>query len=231
MQIAIHLDAAGQPASLNTAGVLCLYEGSGAEWALLEEWPLALPREGGIPAVRAAVEKMVFALAPCTVLISAEVRGYVYSLLQEQHGFSVWKSHGPVAAMLASVCAGEEERLAKLAEAAACCDTIPEGGCGSCGSGRATPISPPPEVVPEDRPDGSRFVDLAAALAADLRHNSRSVLGPILLATPFRPLTIRMDHQPRWLAGTLRQTGLGITEGRRDGGVFVTVTAEEALVA
>jgi Fe-only nitrogenase accessory protein AnfO len=158
------------------------------------------------------------------VLISAEVRGYVYSLLQEQYGFSVWRSTGPVEAMLASVCVGEEER----AREAACCDTKPEAGCGSCGS-KVTAISPPPEVQAEDRPDGSRFIDLAATLAADARHNSRSVLGPVLAAEPFRPLSIRMDHQPRWFARTLRAMGLRFTEDRREGALFVTVTLEKEL--
>ena len=221
MQIALHLDAAGQPVPLNTPGRLVLYEGSGTDWTLVEDWPLELPREGGIPAVRAAVERMVFALAPCTVLISGEVRGYVYSLLQEQYGFSVWRSTGPVEAMLASVFAGEEER----AREAACCDTKPEGGCGGCGS-KVTAIAPPPEVIAEDRPDGSRFVDLAAALASDARHNSRSVLGPILMAEPFRPLTIRMDHPPRWFARAVKAGGLHSTEERRDGALFVTLTLE-----
>lgn len=222
MQIALFLGDTGAPVSLNAPGRLFLYEGSGTDWTLIEEWPLALPREGGIPAVRAAVERMVFALAPCTVLISSEVRGYVYSLLQEQYGFSVWRSTGPVEAMLASVCAGEEER----AREAACCDTKPEAGCGSCG-GKVTAISPPPEVIAEDRPDGSRFVDLAAVLASDARHNSRSVLGPILAAEPFRPLSIRMDHQPRWFARTVRAMGLTFTEERREGALFLIVTAQK----
>ncbi len=222
MQIAVFLDETGAPAPLNAPGRLFLYDGSGTDWALIEDWPLEIPREGGIPAVRAAVERMVFALAPCTVLISAEVRGYVYSLLQEQYGFSVWRSTGPVAAMLASVCAGEEER----ANQAACCDTKPEAGCGSCGS-KVTAISPPPEVVPEDRADGTRFIDLAATLAADARHNSRSVLGPILAAEPFRPLLIRMDHQPRWFARTLRAMGLRFTEERREGALFITVARQK----
>lgn len=224
MQIAVFLDETGAPAPLNAPGRLFLYDGSGTDWALIEDWPLELPRAGGIPAVRAAVERMVFALAPCSVLISGEVRGYVYSLLQEQYGFSVWRSTGPVAAMLASVCAGEEER----ANQAACCDTKPEAGCGSCGS-KVTAISPPPEVVPEDRADGTRFIDLAATLAADARHNSRSVLGPILAAEPFRPLLIRMDHQPRWFARTLRAMGLRFTEDRREGALFITVALEKEL--
>ena len=224
MQIAVFLDETGATAPLNAPGRLFLYDGSGTDWALIEDWPLELPRAGGIPAVRAAVERMVFALAPCSVLISAEVRGYVYSLLQEQYGFSVWRSTGPVAAMLASVCAGEEER----ANQAACCDTKPEAGCGSCGS-KVTAISPPPEVVPEDRADGTRFIDLAATLAADARHNSRSVLGPILAAEPFRPLLIRMDHQPRWFARTLRAMGLRFTEDRREGALFITVALEKEL--
>lgn len=222
MQIALHLDAAGQPAPLSAPGRLVLYEGSGTDWTLVEDWPLELPRDGSIAALRAAVERMVFALAPCTVLISGEVRGYVYSLLQEQYGFSVWRSTGPVEAMLASVSAGEEER----AQQAACCDTKPEAGCGSCGT-KVAAISPPPEVQAEDRPDGSRFLDLAAVLASDARHNSRSVLGPILSAEPFRPLVLRMDHQPRWFARTVKAMGLRFTEERREGALFLTVTAEK----
>ena len=227
MQIALHLDAAGQPVPLNTPGRLFLYEGSGADWTLVEDWPLEIPRAGGIPAVRAAVERMVFALAPCTVLISGEVRGYVYSLLQEQYGFSVWRSTGPVPAMLASVFEGEGERLAQLATAR-CCDTKPEAGCGSCGT-KVTAISPPPEVQAEERPDGSRYLDLAAVLASDARHNSRSVLGPILLDEPFRPLILRMDHTPRWFARAMAAGGLRTTEERRDGALFVTVTPEKEV--
>ncbi|SOC09021.1 Fe-only nitrogenase accessory protein AnfO [Rhodobacter maris] len=222
MQIALYLDDTDTPVSLTEPGRLCLYEGTGQDWALMEEWPVELPRSGGIAGLRAAVEKMVFALAPCTVLISSEVRGYVYALLQEQYGFSVWKSAGSVTAMLTSVEAGEIERLTAQAQAEAC-DCSSQSGCGSCGSARLVAITPPPAVLAEIRPDGSRYVDLARALAEDARHNSRSVLGPILSATPFRPLTIRMDHPPRWLARAVKSLGLERHEERRDGALFITL--------
>lgn len=228
MKIAIHLDDADQPLSLSRPGRLCLYEGTGADWTLVRELPLGLPLDRGIPAVRAAMDQAVQAIQPCQVLVSAEVRGYVYSLLQEQYGFSIWKSAGPVAVMLASVAEAEARRAAEAEQAAACgCATVPAAGCGGCGQARKAPAAPPPEVVPEDGPDGLLHVDLVSVMAADARHNSRSVLGPILAAIPFRPLTIRMDHQPRWFARTLRDLGLRFSEDRRADGLYITVTAEK----
>lgn len=228
MQIAVHLDASGQPASLAEAGRLCLYEQSDTAWTLIEDFPFRLPREEGIPGLRRAIDMAVSALSPCRVLLSNAVNGYAYSLLQEQYGFSVWKSSGSLAEQLAAVVAGEEQRQAE-AQAACGCDSIPASGCGGCGASKTAPIDAPPPVELRENADGSRHLDLIAAMAEDQRRNSRNVLGPLLAQTPFRPLTILMAHQPRWFRRCLNDLDLAFTEERRPDGLFVTVTASEAF--
>lgn len=226
MQIAVHADDSGRPAQLHEPGRLKIYEGEGSDWTLIEDFPFHVPREDGLAGLRWALGKVAEEIAPCRVLLSAEVRGFAYSYLQEQLGFHVWKSDGPLEGQLAAVAEGEE----KLAEEACACDSVPAGGCGGCGSGgRAVPISAPPPPEVEDRPDGSRYLDLAVSLAEDQRRNSMNVLGPLLAEVPFRPIRIRMDHLPRWFRRTVAELDLAYAEEPRDGALFVTVTAKERV--
>ncbi|WP_414896754.1 Fe-only nitrogenase accessory protein AnfO [Rhodovulum sp. YEN HP10] len=223
MQIAVHVDDSGRPLGLHEPGRLRIYQGTGTGWALSSEFPFRLPREEGVAGLRWALGRLADEIAPCRVLLSAEVRGFAYAYLQDQLGFHVWKSEGPLEGQLAAVAEGED----RIATEACACDSVPEGGCGSCGPGGVPDAALPPVPV-EDRADGTRFLDLAAALAGDRRRNSMTVLGPLLAEAPFRPLMVRMDHLPRWFRRSLAERGLAFTEEPRDGVLFVTVTSRES---
>lgn len=225
MKIAAHVDDSGTPVSLSDRGRVRLYDNDGTGWRLVDEFPFVLPDDGSLASLRAALGTLARALGECRVLLSAEVRGFAYSFLQDQLGFHIWRSEGGLTEQLDAVLAGEERRAA---EACACPSGESPSSCGGCGGkSNVISISGPVKVV--DRPDGSRSYDLIAAMAADGQLNSRAALVPLLAETPFRPLEIRLDHLPRWFTARTADLGLGFTEERQGDALVVKVTVKEGV--
>lgn len=199
MKIAAFVDDQGVPVSLYRAGTIQVYEDvrnddgpeparrwqAGARHAFLLEPAMSLEQ------VKAAVADLVAALdADCRLLLSGEIRGLPYSVLQEHYGFRNWKSEGPLEAQLDHLRRRETEIQAKKKYELVL---------------RADQSVPAPVLV-----DGSRghyWIDLRAALDHEANPTSRQILIPFLKAGAFSRLEVLCGHLPRWMAWELTQLG------------------------
>jgi Fe-only nitrogenase accessory protein AnfO len=170
-----------------------------------------------LPEVKSALETMVADLGDdCRTLLSGEIRGLVYSLLQEEHGFRVWRSPGPAAGQLERI-AREDAALAvarkrELDERAfAALFSSPSGGCGgegAVGRRRSKEALRAVQSLTESLGDGHFRLDLAGVLARFKNANSKDVLLPLLEDGGFRRLDISCDHLPRWFERKLADLDL-----------------------
>ncbi|QWT45391.1 Fe-only nitrogenase accessory protein AnfO [Azospira inquinata] len=194
MKIAAYVNSRGNPVSLYEPGALRLYEAENLppappSWRLVREIPFAVDRTMGLPAVKAAVHALGAQLEDCRSLVSGEVRGMIYTVFQEELGFTTWKSTGPLVQQLDSVQAREKEQAAQKRF-----DLISLAG---------KPM-PTPLLIGDPR-EGSFWIDLKEALEHPSGPTSRQILIPFLEKIPFRKLEIVCDHLPKWLAWELER--------------------------
>jgi Fe-only nitrogenase accessory protein AnfO len=224
MKIAVYLDDGGVPISLYEPGALRVYEDddSGA-WHLRAGLPFRLEARmrlgGGLGGVKAAVAGLARALkeeyGDCRVLLSGETRGLPYSLLQEAHGFSTWRSEGDLTRQLDAVRARETEAAARKKYEIVL---------------RAGQPAPAPVLLRDglhDAGGGHYWIDLRTALEHASNPTSRNILIPFLAAGRFGKLAQGIDNEHEqgiaflrlWLAA--RRPAIGRMLSRRahpDGG-------------
>jgi Fe-only nitrogenase accessory protein AnfO len=215
MKIAAYVNRQGEVASLYEAGFLRLYaqiEDNGhRNWHLQQEVPFAIDPAMPLPEVKTAVHTAVAALDDdCHVLVSSEVRGLIYSILQEELQFHTWKSEGPLFQQLDTVQQKEAEQEAKKRF-----DLVALAG---------KPV-PAPMLIGDPRA-GNFWIDLKEALEHESRPTSREILIPFLERGRFRQLEILCDHLPKWMSWELERLDMSAESEEIDAtgrGVRVTV--------
>lgn len=193
MRIACYLDAQGRPASLYRSGRVHLFEEVDGRWRECGRFAFHLDHGMSLAAVKDALARLAAALDPgCRVLLSDEVRGLPYSLLQEQYGFRVWKSDGALEQQLAEVREHEDRARARRKYEIVL---------------RASQPVPSPVRLADGRP-GHYWIDLRAALEHHSNPTSRNILIPFLAAGQFVKLEVLCDHLPKWMAWELERMDL-----------------------
>jgi Fe-only nitrogenase accessory protein AnfO len=216
MKIAVHVNQQEQVASLYEAGFLQLYEKNIAtdpdNWRATAEIAFAIDADMPLPLVKAAIHVAWAELGDCTLLVSAEVRGMIYSVLQEELGVHTWKSEGPLLQQLDMVWQKQAEQEAKRRF-----ELVSLAG----------KLSPAPMLV-GDPQAGHFWIDLKDALAHESAQTSRQILIPFLSSGRFRKLEILCDHLPKWLSWELERLNLSAESEDIDAtssGLRVTVYA------
>jgi Fe-only nitrogenase accessory protein AnfO len=234
MKIAAYIDADGALASVYEPGVLRLYDNASGQWQSFGESPFAIRTDMTLAEVKTALRAAVAWMDGCTVLLSAEIRGLVYSLLQEENGFRVWKAQGAPESMLDQI-ARQDAELARqrkqeaVERAFAAAFSSPSGGCGGGGGGgrrRSGEALRAVRSLTESLGEERYRIDLAAILAKYKNANSMDVLIPLLEEMRFRSLEIRCDHLPRWFAQKLADLGLAAEIEHGAGGVRALVSPQ-----
>ncbi|GAB6037578.1 Fe-only nitrogenase accessory protein AnfO [Fundidesulfovibrio butyratiphilus] len=229
MRIATSVDDQERVASVYEVGRLLLYDNADGAWAAVREIAFAIRPDMGLAEAKASVRAAAAQLEGCSVFLSSEARGFVPAILQEDFGFHIWKSEGPLRDQLDFVAAKEAERTAappppvRLEEGWGCAC---QGGRG--GGPRLKRTRPPEETVSCPAIDrvgeGHYRIDLASALDKDPRLNSRMVLVPILEGSRFARLEIVCDHVPRWLPAAVADLNLKAEYTDTEQGVTVDVS-------
>lgn len=203
MRIAVYLDAASTLVSLYEPGTIHLYDDASGSWQDTQTVAFAFRPGMSILETKVAIKHMAAQLRDCRVLLSGDLRGMVYSVLQEELGYHTWKSEGSLLEQLATVADKEVGYAAELAAAAAAeaaAPKVPISGCGGGGGGRGG--GPQKHKLPAPQAElieqGHYRIDLAQVMARDPNLNSRLALIPIMESTPFQKLEILCDHLPRW---------------------------------
>jgi len=199
MKILCHLDDQQQPLSLYRPGWLHVFENMDVsaegqpQWKDCSQLPFRIDENMSLAATRAVLADAVAALDPaCRVLLSNEVRGLPYSLLQEEYGFRVWKSEGTLNRQLDDVHAHEEKARAERKFEIVV---------------RANQPVPAPVLIAGGLP-GHYWIDLRAALDHHSNPTSRAILLPFLAAGLFVKLEVLCDHLPKWMAWELKRMDL-----------------------
>ncbi|TWH75804.1 Fe-only nitrogenase accessory protein AnfO [Azomonas agilis] len=219
MKIAVCVDSNGNMAGLYAGASLHLYEREQeALWQLTRQVPINISAEMDIAAVKNVLYTAVAELEGCKILLSTEVRGLLYSILQEEMGFTTWKSKGDLQEQLNQVAQNDPSWVKQLAEAAAEAKRLAEEALASCCGGggvggrkkRSSSCSdnatqlPQPECVAE----GLYRFDLEGTLAKHEHFNSQQLLIPFLENTRFQELEVLCGHVPRWLNKKLEELSL-----------------------
>ncbi|MGP9811994.1 Fe-only nitrogenase accessory protein AnfO [Rhodopseudomonas sp. NSM] len=217
MKIAAYIDGQDQLVSLYQPGQFCIYEGSGADWTMVQTTAFTLDESLSLAAIKTALASAVAKFDGCEVLLSGGIKGFPYAYLQEEFGFRIWKSEGPLAEQLAGVEQHERERAEQQRSSSACAVAA---GCasGACGGGRSRRVAAAPAgiavestaMAAEDLGGGHLRIDLVAAMRAAAKLNSRQVLLPILEGAAFERLDIICDHLPRWFEAKLGEMNLKV---------------------
>lgn len=218
MKIAVCVDSDGNMTGLYEGASLRLYEREHeAVWQLTRQVPMGISTEMDIAAVKCVLRGAVAELEGCKILLSTEVRGLLYSILQEEMGFTTWKSQGDLQDQLDQVAQNDPGWVKQLADAAAeakrLAEEAPASCCGGGGGGRkkrpascsdnATQL-PQPECVAE----GLYRFDLEDILSKHEHFNSQQLLIPFLENTQFQELEVLCGHVPRWLNKKLDELNL-----------------------
>ena len=216
MKIAVHVNHQDEVASLYEAGFLRLYEKNIAEdhdiWRATAEIAFAIDADMPLSLVKAAIHAAWAELGDCTLLVSAEVRGMIYSVLQEELGVHTWKSEGPLLQQLDMVSQKQTEQEAKRRF-----ELVNLAG----------KLAPAPMRV-GDPQAGHFWIDLKEALAHESAQTSRQILIPFLSSGRFCKLEILCDHLPKWLSWELERLNLSAESEDIDAtsaGLRVTVYA------
>ena len=118
-----------------------------------QEIAFAVDDSTSLAAVKAALASAIAQFDGCDVLLSGSVKGFLYSFLQEEFGFRIWKSEGSLLEQLAGVeqrerrarRTGTPSRRKSCAAAAGCAS-------GGCGGGRARRAAAAPVgTAPDER--------------------------------------------------------------------------------
>jgi len=212
MRIATYVDEqSGELKSLYESGIFRIHDNVSGTWCPVQSVTFSAVLPGmRIGDIKQALKVAVAEFIDCKVILSAEVRGMIYSVLQEELGFRTWKSTGSLLEQLdtvAQIDVAFAEQQAIEAAAAAKAPKVRVGGCGA-GGGQWRPKqkTAPPEA--ERIADGHYRIDLADVLARDPNLNSRLALIPIMENTPFQKLEILCDHVPRWFSQKLTALNL-----------------------
>jgi Fe-only nitrogenase accessory protein AnfO len=197
MKVAAYLNANGVPVSLYHEGMLYVYEEDAERdascWLLNRTLPFVLDSVMSLAQVKASVAGVVDALGQeCRVLLSGEVRGLPYSVLQEQYEFRTWKSEGEVQQQLDFV----RDREAEL-----CMQRKFELVLND------SQQMPAPILVAGGGP-GHYWIDLRAALEHVSNPTSRNILIPFFKGGRFTKLEILCGHLPKWMAWEIEQLDL-----------------------
>ncbi len=208
MKIATYIDEDGNLCNLYAKGHVRLYDDAAGAWEATRDVPFEVRPDMRLAAVKSALRQLVVQLGDCRVLVSGEVRGLIYSLLQEEMGFHIWKSQGPVLERLDIVAGQEADRIARQQQAAITQAAEANANCslGCCGKkGGASRSACGPTAAPslERIGNGHYRIDLARVLQSDPNLNSRQVLIPVMEETVFETLEILCDHVPRWFSRAL----------------------------
>lgn len=210
MKIATYVDHAGEIANVYERGVVRVYDDTTGAWRLIREIPFEITLDMSLAEVKAVLHTAVAQLDDCRTFLSGEVRGLIYSLLQEESGFRVWKSRGQPEAQLDQIARQDAElavnREKEAAERAfAALFSSPSGGCGGggCGGGggsrkRSGEALRAIQSMTETLGDGHVRINLSDILSRYKNANSMDVLVPLLEDGRFRSLEILCDHLPRW---------------------------------
>lgn len=196
MKIAVSFNQQGEIGNLYEPGNIRLYlqvEQAGRKsWVFERQIPFMLASGTGLAATKAAIHAAAAQLGDCRVLIASEVRGMIYSVLQEELDFHTWKSSGSLTEQLDSVCRKEQEQQArKRYELVAL-------------AGQRIP-APMIKGLPQA---GCFWIDLKEALNHESGSTSRQILIPFLQRGQFRKLEIVCDHLPKWLSWEMEQLDL-----------------------
>ena len=219
MKIATYVDEAGDIVNVYEKGVVRVYDNASGSWHLAKEFPFEITLDMSLAEVKVVLHGAVAQLGECRTFLSGEVRGLIYSLLQEENGFRVWKSNGRAEPQLDQIARQDAElAVAREKEAAerafAALFSSPSGGCGgggcSGGSGRKRPGEALRAVqsMTEALGEGHFRIDLSDILARYRNANSMDVLIPLLEDRRFRSLEILCDHIPRWFERKVADLGL-----------------------
>jgi Fe-only nitrogenase accessory protein AnfO len=216
MKIAVHVNHQDEVASLYEAGFLRLYEKTIAEdpanWRATAEIAFAIDADMPLPLIKTALHAAWAALDGCKLLVSAEVRGLIYSVLQEELGVQTWKSEGSLQQQLDMVSRKQTEQEAKRRF-----ELVNLAG----------KLAPAPMRV-GDPQLGHFWIDLKDALAHESAQTSRQILIPFLSSGHFCKLDILCDHLPKWLSWELERLNLSAESEEIDAtsvGLRVTVYA------
>ncbi|BBF91930.1 Fe-only nitrogenase accessory protein AnfO [Blastochloris tepida] len=192
MRIAAFIDGNDNLAGLHQHGRIVLYDDASGAWIIERDIPF--PGAGApitIAGLKARLAEVMGQFEDCTVFVSANSKGALNAVLQEELGFQTWHSQGRVLDLLDTVALKEAERQAEMAAAA------PEDD------------PPPLPVLVLERVGESHYrADLTRYQIADGTHESMTVLLPVLEQRAFKRLELVFDHDPKWLWRTTRDLGL-----------------------
>lgn len=231
MKIATYVDASGEIANVYDKGMLRLYDNASGPWLLVREIPLNITTDMGLASVKAALHAAITQMDGCRTLLSGEVRGLIYSLLQEEGGFRVWKSQGrpetqleQIACQDAALAIQREKEAAERAFAALF--SSPSGGCGGGGGSARKRTGEALRAVrsmTESLGDGQLRINLSDILTRYKNANSMDVLIPLLEDRQFLRLEILCDHIPRWFERKVADLGLTAEIKTSDTGIHAVV--------
>jgi len=197
MKIAVYLDTQGVPTGLYRPGTLHVFDeitdAAGRRWHACALHAFGIDAHMPLDGVKTAVANLVGMLGEeCRVLLSGDIRGLPYSVLQEQYGFRIWKSEGSLAQQLDFVRERENEvqtqkkyELVVLGNRQVPAPVLTAGG---------TP--------------GHYWIDLRAALDHPSNPTSRGILIPFLAAGRFVKLEVLCGHLPKWMAWEFERMNL-----------------------
>lgn len=196
MKIAVYFNHQDAIGSLYEPGYFCLYERAEAvgqqNWLPVRQVAFRVDADMGLLAVKSAIHAAVDRLDACRVLISSEVSGMIYSVLQEELDFHTWKSSGSLIEQLDSVLQKEQEQAAQKRY-----ELVAQAG-------QRMPVP----MLKGSPLDGCFWIDLKAALGHESGATSRQILIPFLQRGQFHQLEILCDHLPKWLSWELEQLDL-----------------------
>jgi len=194
MKISAYVNESCEVCSLYDPGFFRLYqqEETGSDWQAVKQHAFAINTRMSLRELKAAIYAAVGELDDCTVLVSGEVRGVVYAVLQEELGIRIWKSEGTLEQQLDQV----RQKEAEL-EARKRFEIVAFAG---------KPI-PTPMLMGDPRA-GWFWIDLKEALTHESAPTSRQILIPFLEGKRFRQLEILCDHLPKWMAWEFERLNL-----------------------
>ena len=197
MKIAAYLDPRGLPVSLYQPGRMHVFTASGDEpplaWQALAQHAFMIDDSLSLQAIKAELAHLVEILgSDCRVLLSADIRGLPYSILQEEYSFRTWKSEGPLSEQLNFVREREHEAQARKKYELVLLNNQQ---------------TPAPMLTLGGAP-GHYWIDLRAALEHPSNPTSRNILIPFLVSGNFVQLEVLCGHLPKWMAWELERLDL-----------------------
>ncbi|WP_454915945.1 Fe-only nitrogenase accessory protein AnfO [Xanthobacter sediminis] len=235
MKIAVYVDDGGMFAGLGAPGRLRMLDNASGTWRETSNMDFGVSPGASLAHIKTTLRDTVTRMGECCTFVCAENRGLVFSLLQEEYGFRVWKAQGEASADRLDDIARQDALLAIAREkeaqerAFAALFSAPSGGC-SAGEGGGRRIRRSPEAMAalrsltEPLGEGRLRIDLPAILTRFSNANSWDVLAPILEDRSFTSLEIVCDHLPRWFTRKLDDLDLAADVAPHGGGVRAVVS-------